>query len=97
MASDWHTPPFASLPDSGVPGLRWMGTTLMDEATYRDEGWHCRTLGSHLYWRATEAGLRQRGFATASERRRRKEAWKSREEGDPSRQAWIDDLVSRQP
>ena len=95
---DWATPVFDSLPEvPGVPGLRWMGSTMMDRRTYEAEGWHCREFGGTTYWRGNLRDLEQEALRTASERSRRKALWAARQEGDPAHQAWIESLVRTQP
>lgn len=74
-----YQPPFESLP--GVPGCRyarWVGTTMMTERQYLDEGWHIDPVGGFDYWRATWSGLMGR----SQDRAGRIEAARDRDEED---------------
>jgi len=56
--TDWHTPPFADLPEIGNPDYRLVAG-LMDEEQYRVEGWQCMERGGMTYWRGSARGFEE--------------------------------------
>jgi hypothetical protein len=86
-------PPFEQLPDTGCPGFRWVGTTMMDEDQYRGEGWHVATRFTRPdgkvieTWSADFTGLQARSIARAG----RLSGWRRRQEEDASWRDAVDD------
>ena len=84
------TPPFADLPPSSEPHLRWCGSSLMDEEQYRMEGWHVAGSGQ---WRASLRGMQEYAELRSRRRAERKAAWRAREEADDEWSGYVTGLV----
>jgi len=84
-----HQPEFESLPDTGAPGMRWVGTQMMDRHQYLVEGWHVVDEYPHPVtrerihvWCAVLDGLRRSADSSHGDRSRRIAAVRARDEAD---------------
>ena len=82
-------PDFETLPPTGAPGMRWVGTTMMDRRQYVSEGWHVVEVYPHpvtrepiAVWRAEFDGLRRHAEGRHADRDRRIASVRARDEAD---------------